>query len=116
MGVQIQAGTTALHESDSAVLAAQNPAGTSTTAQRGENRTDEEPNQDCQQLGVIPSPKTNSLTSGRLVCYKVVWSCPGALAPRHGITARGPRSSGWGWGDAAAARGEKWGFGIPIRK
>ena len=27
------------------------------------------------------SLKTNCLTLGRLVCYKVVWSSPGALAP-----------------------------------
>jgi len=33
MGVKIQAGTKALHECDSAALAARNPAGTSTTAQ-----------------------------------------------------------------------------------
>ena len=54
-----------------------------------------------------PSPKTNGLTSGRLVCYKVVWSRPGALAPSmvSRRAARGRRAGGWG--DAAAARGEK---------
>jgi hypothetical protein len=29
------------------------------------------------------SPQTNDLTSGRFACYKVVWSRPGALAPRR---------------------------------
>jgi hypothetical protein len=53
-----------------------------------------------------PSPKTNCLTSGRLVCYKVVWSRPGA---QHGVTTRGQRSPSGGWGDAAA-RGEKRGL------
>jgi len=56
MGVKIEAGTKALHERDCAALAARDPAGTSTTAQRGENRTDEDPNQDRQQLGVISDP------------------------------------------------------------
>jgi len=40
MGVKIEAGTKALHERDGAALAARDAAGTSTTAQRGENRTD----------------------------------------------------------------------------
>ena len=39
-----------------------------------------------------PSLKTNGLTSGRLVCYKVVWSSPGALAPSSASRVRGPRS------------------------
>jgi hypothetical protein len=61
-----------------------------------------------------PSPKTNGLTSGRLVCYKVVWSSPGALAPSmvSRRAARGRRAGGWG---GAAARGEKRGFIFPIR-
>ena len=61
-----------------------------------------------------PSPKTNGLTSGRLVCYKVVWSRPGALAPSmvSRRAARGRRAGGWG---DAAARGEKRGFIFPIR-
>ena len=46
MGVEIEAGTKALHERDCAALAARDPSGTSTTTQRGENRTDEDPNQD----------------------------------------------------------------------
>jgi hypothetical protein len=60
-----------------------------------------------------PSPKTNGLTAGRLVCYKAVWSSPGALAPSmvSRRAARGRRAGGWG---DAAARGEKRGFIFPI--
>jgi hypothetical protein len=51
-----------------------------------------------------PSPKTNDLTSGRLVCYKGVWSHPGALAPSmvSRRAARGRRAEG-----DAAARAKK---------
>jgi hypothetical protein len=42
------------------------------------------------------SLKTNRLTLGRLVCYKVVWSSPGALAPSmvSRRAARGRRAGG----------------------
>ena len=60
-----------------------------------------------------PSPKTHCLTSGRVVCYKVVWSCPGALAAwchdaRPAVAERGA-------GATRRRRGEK-GFIFPIRK
>jgi hypothetical protein len=42
---------------------------------------------------------------------ELVWlGRPGALAPSSASRTRGPRSPSGGWGDAAAARGEKRGF------
>jgi hypothetical protein len=73
MGVKMQAGTTALHENDSAVLAAQHPAGTSTTAQRGEHRTDADPHQDCQQLGVISDSVAQGVGSASGVPCRDSW-------------------------------------------
>ncbi len=61
-----------------------------------------------------PSPKTHCLTSGRVVCYKVVWSCPGALAAwchdaRPAVAERGAGAT------RRRAGGEK-GFIFPIRR
>jgi hypothetical protein len=62
-----------------------------------------------------PLPRINCLTGGHFVCYKVFGAAP-APAPSIIALLRGTQIRGaGGWGEAAAARGEKRGFGIPIR-
>ena len=50
--MEIDAGTKTLHERDSPALAVRYSTRTRTPPERGENRTDEDPNQGGQQRGV----------------------------------------------------------------
>src|SRR5437867_2050685 len=52
----MDAGTKTLHERDSPALAVRYSTRTRTPPERGENRTDEDPNQGGQQRGVISDP------------------------------------------------------------
>jgi len=49
MGMEMDTGTKALNEGDSATLTARNPTVTSTPPERRENSTDEDPNQSGKQ-------------------------------------------------------------------
>ena len=54
--MEIDAGTKTLHERDSPALAVRYSTRTRTPPERGENRTDEDPNHGGQQRGVISDP------------------------------------------------------------